>query len=272
MKFIIIIMLNMFMLQNLFGLELDFKKYCLNEKVCFDSSEKSLKLQKEFKLNFIKTFENMNQLNDIKISTIVPNNYIVKEYIKHNNIDIDVFNKNIMINDFLLKVKKDNKYIVAKIVFMMKVYEDILKNKNYKEYNLNDISKFNKEIEIKNLLSMDFKVVIETFFEKGFEGIDLNKYLNIDKFSESLLNNKNKMYNDIYLENKPNQYNINNAYIEIWFYSKMVKYFDIEYFKNKLSESLINYTLYNLYNFHYEVNIIVDELKMLENKIFHQEK
>ena len=119
---------------------------------------------------------------------------------------------------------------------------------------------------------MDFKVVIETFFEKGFEGIDLNKYLNIDKFSESLLNNKNKMYNDIYLENKPNQYNINNAYIEIWFYSKMVKYFDIEYFKNKLSESLINYTLYNLYNFHYEVNIIVDELKMLENKIFHQEK
>lgn len=45
------------------------------------------------------------------------------------------------------------------------------------------------------------------------------------------------MYNDIYLENKPNQYNINNAYIEIWFYSKMVKYFDIEYFKNKLSES-----------------------------------
>ena len=153
----------------------------------------------------------------ISFGKIIPNKEKIKNNMKEFKNKIDLFNKNI--KEIINKLNK----IIINIEILYKIYEDILKNNNFKNYeNLHNLNNIKEEIYIKDLneiiednnMNNKFKNLMNIHDKiMNIEPIEINNNLNINgDFMENLsLNNNNLNDNNMNMNNANNMnMNFNN--------------------------------------------------------------
>ena len=173
---------------------------------------------KTCKINICILCENEHDNHEtISFGKIIPNKEKIKNNMKEFKNKIDLFNKNI--KEIINKLNK----IIINIEILYKIYEDILKNNNFKNYeNLHNLNNIKEEIYIKDLneiiednnMNNKFKNMMNIHDKiMNIKPIEINNNLNINgDFMENLsLNNNNLNDNNMNMNNANNMnMNFNN--------------------------------------------------------------
>lgn len=220
-------------------------------------------------------YTNLNEITNLKLGVLTPDNEIVANYFKDNNVELVNYNTYTELKQSLLTATVGetsvNGIIVPKTIYT----EELIKNNYIISYHINDLNKYfvlktTGTKELNSILNKTFNVWKEDNYKFSYNSNLLNKYFdfkNITDVEQKKLQSKNYTYgfieygiynhlnknkisglNELILKDFKEFSNLSISYTKYNSISKLIKDFNdkkIDFMLNIVDKNKINSDVYN---------------------------